>query len=116
MRFHSSRVMCHDDIRAIRRVYGFEVKRENNQFDDVCRRDFPMNRIQKIFIRIHRWICLPWGLIASLMIFSLTLIYLITKKRLFNEETSYSTSSSQSEQGEKSRLNAFLWHDDLPFN
>lgn len=120
MRFHASRIMCHDDIRAIRKVYGLAVKRDNIQYDYVCRRDFPMNGIQKSFYRFNRWIRFDLGGISSFIVFLMTIIYLILKKRRFNEEQSHSRSSSQSSQSfaneQKTRLNAFLWHDDLPFN
>ena len=120
MRFHASRIMCHDDIRAIRKVYGLPVKREDIQYDYVCRRDFPMKRIQKIFYRFNQWIRWDLGIVSSFFVFFMTMIYLILKKRFFNGEKSYSRSSSQSDyseqSGQKTRLNAFLWHDDLPFN
>ena len=126
MRLYASRIMCHDDIRAIRRVYDLPVQRTNIQYDHVCRRDFPMNRIQKIFYRIHQWISVYLffgGLSFSSLAVFITGIYSILKRRFIHRETSSSRSSFQSDysqssfqQRPKPPINAFLWHDDLPFN
>lgn len=126
MRLYASRIMCHDDIRAIRKVYQLPVRRTNIQYDDTCRRDFPMNSLQKISHRIHRILSrylLYGGSTASFVTFFITVIYLILKNRLSRGERSPSRSSSQSDysppsvkKGQKPQMNAFLWHDDLPFN
>lgn len=126
MKSYSSRVMCHDDIRAIRKVYGLSVRRENIQYDQICRRDFPMNYLQKIFYRIHRRIyfyVFYWGLTSSLIVICITGIYLILKNYFFHRENLSSRSSLQSDYSSQSirkehqsQMNAFLWHDDLPFN
>jgi len=123
MHLYASRIMCHDDIRAIRMVYGLPVKRENIKYDDTCRRDFPLNKLQKFMHRIHRWIhfyAFRFGSLISLIIFLMTIIYIIFKKRCLNRENYYSRYSIQSDYSEqsthkqhKTAINAFLWHDDL---
>lgn len=118
--------MCHDDIRAIRMVYGLPVKRENNRHDDTCRRDFPLNRIQKIMYQIHRWLNFYISTIGSsisFIVFLLTSIYIILKRRCLkrnnNNDDDSSSSSTMSDNSQqqyqkphKSTMNAFLWHDD----
>ncbi|UJR10905.1 hypothetical protein I4U23_015092 [Adineta vaga] len=105
MHLYSSRVMCHDDIRAIRKVYGFAVKRENAQYDDTCRRDFPLNRLQKRVYKIHQWI----------------VFYIIhIGKRYWKTNDHDSISASIQSDGTpqsyrkqyKGATNAFLWHED----
>jgi len=115
--------MCHDDIRAIRMVYGLSVKRENAKYDDTCRRDFPLNKLQKLMNKIHRWIIFygfQIGLCISFVLFLLTVIYIILKRRYLNRndyDGRYSVESDDSQQQQyqkqhKSAINAFLWHDD----
>jgi len=121
MHLYASRIMCHDDIRAIRMVYGLSVKRENAKYDDTCRRDFPLNKLQKIMKKIHRWIIFYGfgiGSSISLILFILTMIYIIFKRRCLNTndyDVRYSMESIDSQQYKKkhkSAMNAFLWHDD----
>jgi hypothetical protein len=110
--------MCHDDIRAIRMVYGFSVKRENAKYDDTCRRDFPMNKLQKIMYKIHRWIIFYGfriGLSISFGVFLLTMIYIILKRcclKRNHDDIRYSVESDDSPRRHKIAINAFLWHDD----
>ena len=122
MHLYASRIMCHDDIRAIRMVYGLPVKRENAQFDDTCRRDFPLNSLQRLMNNIRRWInryVIRIGPSISLMVFVLTMIYIILKRRYLNRNNHYETPSLDSRDSRqeyhkqhKSAINAFLWHDD----
>lgn len=123
MRLFSSRIMCHDDIRAIRAVYGLNVKRENIKYDHVCRRDFPMNQLQKRFVEIHRWIHFygfRLGSLISFVVFLITMISILLRRHCSTSGNSSSRSSIQSDYSEqsfrkqhKSAINAFLWHDDL---
>jgi cbb3-type cytochrome oxidase subunit 3 len=122
MHLYASRIMCHDDIRAIRKVYGLSVKRENAKYDDTCRRDFPLNKLQKIMYKIDRWIIFYGfriGVSISFIIFLLTIIYIMWKKRPLNRNRYSETSTIQSNDSEqvnhkhyKTTKNAFLWHDD----
>jgi len=122
MHLYASRIMCHDDIRAIRMVYSLPVKRENAKYDDTCRRDFPLNKLQKLINQIHRWIIFYgfWiGSCISLIVFILTIIYIILKRRCLNRndyDMRYSIESNDTQQQykkkHKSVMNAFLWHDD----
>jgi hypothetical protein len=122
MHLYASRIMCHDDIRAIRKVYGLPVKRQNAKFDDTCRRDFPLNSLQRIMNNIHRWITRYVFLIGPLItfvVFVFTMIYIIFKRRCLNKDEHYETSSLDSYDSQpqyhkqhKSAINAFLWHDD----
>jgi hypothetical protein len=123
MHLYASRIMCHDDIRAIRKVYGLAVKRENAKYDDTCRRDFPLHKLQKLMLNIHRWIIFYGfyiGLSISFVIFLLTVIYIIWKRRLFNrnnddsERSSVQSDDSEHEYDKQSKRtrNAFLWHND----
>ena len=111
MHLYASRIPCHDDIRALRRVYGLKVTRSNAKFDDTCRRDFPMNSLQYRMRQVHRWILLFFAQLAPLIssiVFLLTSLYLLLRKRTSSLISGPDTSSVQS----KSPVNAFLWHDD----
>lgn len=111
MHLYASRIPCHDDIRALRRVYGLKVIRSNAKFDDTCRRDFPMNALQYRMRQIHQWIVLclfKLGPLISSIVFVLTSLYLLFRRRTPSLISSQDTPSVQS----KSPVNAFLWHDD----
>ncbi|CAF4866078.1 unnamed protein product [Rotaria sp. Silwood1] len=122
MHLYASRIMCHDDIRAIRKVYGLSVKRINSIYDDTCRRDFPLNSVQKQMIKIHRWIIFyicRIALLTSFILFLLTIIYIIFKLNYFHRKNNDQLSSPQSFHSEETYrkrhqtvLNAFLWHND----
>lgn len=120
MHLYPSRIMCHDDIRAIRKVYNLSVKRENAKYDDTCRRDFPMNKLQKLINKIHQWIILylfQIGSAFSFIGFFLTVIYIILRRCFLNSndyDSRYSIQSdhSQPKKQHKSGINAFLWHED----
>lgn len=123
MHLYASRIMCHDDIRAIRKVYNLTVTRENAKYDDTCRRDFPLNKLQKLMRKFHRSICFYFFKICSSISFSgflLTIVYLILRKRYFHGEHSESGSSLSSNDSQqsyrkqhKSAINAFLWHGEV---
>ncbi len=122
MHLYASRIMCHDDIRAIRKVYGLSVKRQNAKYDDTCRRDFPLNKLQKLMYQIHRWIIFYVFHVqacVSFVVFILTSIYIIVRKRCLDRndnDARYSIQSDDSQQPyrkqNKSAINAFLWHED----
>ncbi|CAF3548880.1 unnamed protein product [Adineta steineri] len=54
MHFSPIRFLCHDDIRALRMIYSLPVTRNNAKHDDTCRRDFPMNPLQKFMYKFGR--------------------------------------------------------------
>lgn len=122
MHLYPSRIMCHDDIRAIRKVYGLPVKRQNAKYDDTCRRDFPLNTLQKIMYKTHHWIIFYVFYIApciSFIVILMTIIYILLRKHCLDRNDNDETSSIQSDDSEqlyrkqhKSAINAFLWHDD----
>jgi len=107
---------------AIEKVYGLSVKRQNAKYDDTCRRDFPLNKLQKLMYKIHRWIIFYVFHVqacVSFVVFILTSIYIILRKRCLDRNDNdgrYSIQSDDSQQPyrkqHKSAINAFLWHDD----
>ena len=125
MDFSNLRMLCHDDIRAIRMVYQLPVKRDNAFYDDVCRRDFPMNKLQQVMYQLNRLLILLSILILinSIITFILTLIYLFIRhfyeQRSSQSKSLASTSStnSWSIQNKKAnkyhRTHAYLWHDEM---
>ncbi|CAF2381483.1 unnamed protein product [Rotaria sp. Silwood2] len=129
MHFSTFRMLCHDDIRAIRMVYKFPVKRENAAYDDTCRRDFPMTKLQKSMFLFGRMLMLGLLalLIASLVTFILTLIYILlrylcNKNSLqFEKQTSSISTSSGLTKDKKPMISgqrklkphAYLWHDEM---
>ncbi|CAF3335687.1 unnamed protein product [Rotaria sp. Silwood2] len=122
MHLYASRIMCHDDIRAIRKVYGLSVKRVNSIYDDTCRRDFPLNPLQKQFNKCHRWISFyifQIALLISFILFLLTIIYIILRINYLHRNKYDQSSSPQSFHSQqtyykahKTAINAFLWHND----
>lgn len=129
MHFSAYRMLCHDDIRAIRMIYRLPVKRENAVYDDTCRRDFPMNKLQKLMYLIGRMIILIFSglFIASATVFILTLVYLLIrylcqqKFNLFEKRISTTSKSSWltkdknliSNNQRKINPHAYLWHDEM---
>ncbi|CAF0721899.1 unnamed protein product [Rotaria sordida] len=129
MHFSTFRMLCHDDIRAIRMVYNFPVKRENAAYDDTCRRDFPMTKLQKSIFLFGRMLilCLLALLIASIIAFILTLIYILLRylcnqnSNQFQKQTSNISTSSWLTKDKKPMISdqrkikphAYLWHDDM---
>ena len=87
MHFLSSSVMCHDDIRAIRAVYNLKVIRSHSKFDDTCRRDFPMNYLQKLFYKISQLLVITMisYLIGSCCTFFLILAFLLLHQRFYSK-------------------------------
>ena len=84
MHFSPVRILCHDDIRAIRMVYKSKPKRENAVYDDTCRRDFPLNFWQKLLRMLARAIVL-WAILLALIstvLFIVTVLYLLLRKLL----------------------------------
>jgi heme/copper-type cytochrome/quinol oxidase subunit 2 len=81
-----------------------------------------LNKLQKLINQIHRWIIFYgfWiGSCISLIVFILTIIYIILKRRCLNRndyDMRYSIESNDTQQQykkkHKSAMNAFLWHDD----
>ncbi|CAF0821398.1 unnamed protein product [Rotaria sordida] len=122
MHLYASRIMCHDDIRAIRMVYGLSVKRINSIYDDTCRRDFPLNPLQKLINKCHRLIIFyiyRIGLSISFILFLLTIIYILLIKHYLHRNDYDQLSSPQSIRSQqtydkihKPAINAFLWHND----
>ena len=126
MDFSNLRILCHDDIRAIRMVYELPVKRDNAFYDDVCRRDFPMNKLQKLMYQLNRLLILFFILILiiSIITFISTLIYLFIRhlyeqrSNQSNSLTSIISTNSWSTQNKKAnkhhhRTHAYLWHDEM---
>jgi hypothetical protein len=114
MDFSNLRVLCHDDIRAIRKVYKLPVKRENAIYDDTCRRDFPMNKLQNLMYFIGKMLKLLFigFLILSLITFVSTLIYLLVNKRKSKEvKTSYKKPMMKTKHNLSPR--GYLWHDEI---
>ena len=113
---YASRVMCHDDIRAIRMVYGYAVRRDNNQFDETCRRDFPPSPLQRLIGSLDRAILAFTRLLrsASTIVFLSTLLYLLLRQRRSSraDEQVASLRPQQRTNTHSSPINAFLWHDD----
>ncbi|CAF3423198.1 unnamed protein product [Rotaria socialis] len=129
MHFSTYRILCHDDIRAIRMVYQLPVKRENAAYDDTCRRDFPMNRLQKLMYLFGKTliVVLLGLLISSSIAFILTLIYLLIRylygQYLNKFDKRMSTTSMNSwlskdknsmiSNPAKIKTHVYLWHDEM---
>jgi hypothetical protein len=121
MHFGNFRILCHDDIRAIRKVYNLAVTRENAVYDDTCRRDFPMSFLQKLMYLIGRCIifALMGYVILSFTIFISTLIYLLI--RYFMSKRKEPIQLPKIIKNEKPILkikgtnkpHGYLWHDDM---
>jgi hypothetical protein len=128
---HSSsfRTLCHDDIRAIRKIYELSVKRDNAQYDDTCRRDFPMNKLQKLMYQIGRIITFSFVIssILSTMTCVLTLVYLLIRylrrsqpNRFKKQSSTISTNSwlikdNKAIIGTKHNVkhHGYIWHDEI---
>ena len=128
MHFSYLRMLCHDDIRAIRMIYNSSVVRDNAVYDDTCRRDFPMSFLQKLMRFINQ--CIIFGFIGfigvSLAMFISTLIYILIRSLMSKRQSSSST-STQVEKPQKPIKNdkpipktkvtkkphGYLWHDDM---
>jgi len=122
MHFSYFRILCHDDIRAIRMVYNLPVKRDNAIYDDTCRRDFPMNKLQKLIYLIGRILNISFigFIIISLITFILTLIRYLSKQKSNQIERQLpikSTIIKDEKPMIKIKRNAkphgYLWHDDM---
>jgi uncharacterized membrane protein YciS (DUF1049 family) len=129
MHFFPSRVLCHDDIRAIRMVYELPIKRDNADYDDTCRRDFPMNKLQKLMYKISRILTFLFiiSLIISIITCVLTLIYLLIRylwkkeSNQFRKQTSTITTNSWVIKDRKPMIktkrsvkpHGYLWHDEM---
>lgn len=108
MHFSFLRFLCHDDIRALRRVYNLTLTRENAVYDDTCRRDFPLNFWQKLMAFITKWLILIslFLLALSFLTFILTIIYLLLRKYFSKRKTS--TKSTK----KTNKPHGYLWHQD----
>jgi len=122
MHFSYFRILCHDDIRAIRMVYNLPVKRDNAIYDDTCRRDFPMNKLQKLIYLIGRILNISFigFIIISLITFILILIRYLSKQKSNQIERQLpikSTIIKDEKPMIKIKRNAkphgYLWHDDM---
>jgi hypothetical protein len=117
------RLLCHDDFRAIRMIYNQDVTRDNAQYDDTCRRDFPMMFLQKLMHRLAFVLGLVYIALAitSTSIFVLTLIYLLVRYFTRNTTNSLKTQIStqsvvrQPIKGNKIRTGprGYLHHDEM---
>jgi hypothetical protein len=107
-------------------VYNLPVKRDNAIYDDICRRDFPMNNLQKLMYLIGRILNFLFiGLLSlSLSVFILTLIYLLIrylskqKSNQFEKQPSIKLRVIKDEKVMiKTKRNikphGYLWHDDM---
>jgi hypothetical protein len=118
MHFSNFRVLCHDDIRAIRMVYNLAVKRDNAIYDDTCRRDFPMNKLQKLMYLIGRILNIIFigFLIISLFIFILILIRYLSKQKsrqLPINSTIIKDEKVMIKTKRNVKSHGYLWHDDM---
>ena len=123
MHFSYLRILCHDDIRAIRAVFKLPVIRQHAEYDDTCRRDFPMNWLQKLMYLLDRYLILGWIILAilSTSIFVLTLIYLLIRYCCRSSSTGAVTSEEtpgswfKKSTGHKHDVKryGYLWHDEM---
>lgn len=122
MHFSYIRILCHDDIRALRMVYKLPIKRDNAKYDDTCRRDFPMGKLQKLMYLIGK--LLFWGSTGfaaiSTGVFNLTLIYLLIRYfmgKRSNDSTEKPVPIKKDKPMIKSKKtnkpHGYLWHDDV---
>ncbi|CAF0721323.1 unnamed protein product [Didymodactylos carnosus] len=122
------RVMCHDDIRAIRKVYGYTVIREHAKYDDTCRRDFPLSKREMLMQKIKKslFLFILISIMISFLVFILTIIYILCRNTSCCEfKTSKGNQKTKSEQSSlryvenahqsapEQGARAFLWHDEL---
>lgn len=115
MYFSNLRFLCHDDIRAIRRVYSYSVKRDNNVYDDTCRRDFPMGALQKFMYLLNKYlklIFLPF-LIVSFGTFVLTILYLLIRRLIPEKKKSVKKDKPILKSKGNNKPHGYLWHDDM---
>ena len=115
MFFSNLRFLCHDDVRAIRSVYNFTVKRENNVYDDTCRRDFPMGPLQKFMYLLNKYLklaCLPF-LILSFGVFVLTILYLLLRRCIPERKESTKKEKPIVKSKGNNKPHGYLWHDDM---
>ena len=104
-----TRILCHDDIRALRYIYNQTYTRDNAQYDDTCRRDFPPDFWQKLMKLITKWlsICSLILLVVSSVTFILTIIYLLLRKFVPKRQSSPKTSAKKT-----NKPHGYLWHQD----
>lgn len=112
---YATRVMCHDDIRSIRGVYGQKNIRENAKYDDVCRRDFPMNAIQKKFYKFRLILdkILLLLLLSSLVVFFVTVAYLLFRQFRKTEENQTETMVRTKTRTAGFTGHGYLYHDEM---
>lgn len=115
MHFSPIRILCHDDIRAIRTVYKSKSKRDNAIHDDTCRRDFPLNFWQKLMRLIARWIVLGAMLFAliSTALFLLTILYILLRKLLRRSPKEEEPSSPNAGKARNVLPRGYLYHDEM---
>jgi large-conductance mechanosensitive channel len=107
-------------------VYNLPVKRDNAIYDDTCRRDFPMNKLQKLMCLIGSILNISFigFIIISLIIFILILIYLLIRylsKQKSNKIERQLPIKSTIIKDEKPMIkikrsakpHGYLWHDDM---
>lgn len=115
MYFSNLRFLCHDDVRAIRKVYKYPVKRENNVYDDTCRRDFPMGALQKFMYLLNKYlnlIFLPL-VIISFGTFVLTILYLLIRCLIPQRKESTKKDKPIVKNKGNNKPHGYLWHDDM---
>lgn len=115
MHFSNRRFLCHDDIRAIRMIYKQPVKRNNNVYDDTCRRDFPMGALQKFMYLLDKYlklIFLPF-LIISFGVFVLTIVYLLIRRLISQRKQSPKKDKPIVKSKGNNKPHGYLWHDDM---
>lgn len=118
MHFTATRILCHDDIRAIRMVYGSKPKRENAKYDDTCRRDFPIGFLQKLMRLIARAIIFGAILfsIISTSLFLLILLYLLLRYLIRKRSTTSEKEAPSPVNTRKTRNvlpRGYLYHDEM---
>lgn len=122
MHFSYLRFLCHDDIRAIRMIFKLPVIREHVEYDDTCRRDFPMNWLQRLMFRMHRATValLLYAAISSAVAFVGTIIYLLVRlwQRLRSgrgsgRSATVATNPWPTKDKIPIKRHGYLWHDEM---
>jgi hypothetical protein len=116
MHFTYARFLCHDDIRAIRAVYRLPMKRSNAKYDDTCRRDFPMNFVQKWMHRLTTFLTFVAVtlLVGSAMICLLTVLAILIRWYLRKRRAQSQSSAFPTNDGKRHvKPRGYLWHDEM---
>ena len=115
MHFSNRRFLCHDDVRAIRKLYNFTVKRENNVYDDTCRRDFPMGPLQKFMYLLNKYLKLAFlpFIIITFAVFVLTILYILLRRLIPERKESTKKAKLIVKSKGNNKPHGYLWHDDM---